>query len=805
MDAFSNLLEDEPILAFILNAALIIAAAFSIFLLIKWVAKFISRKAKEIDHEKGILLKISLPRYPEDAEDTESHPGEKDKATDLAEQLMAELRGIVPDDFRRFFTYNESVSFEILATAKEISFFIFCPKKYRDLISKIVYGTYTDAEITAVRDYLPQITNQRYVGGYIRLIGPTHAPIRTSDTLANDTLNLLLSNMINLKSREMIALQFCVSPVDDKWRSTAHSALQSTVDEPDEGKMVYSKRQGQMLVDRELHQGIENKMSKKGYRVTVRLLCSSDRKDVAMSNFRSVGQTFAQFEMPPITEFETTPRRFYQTSFLRNYRLRMMPFFDPPIYRQTFIANTHELASMFHFPGSKVEVPKIDWQRHKKEPAPVEVPKQGTFLGYNFYRGEKVPVYIQRKDRRRHFYIVGQTGVGKSEYLKNMFLQDVFNGEGACFLDPHGDVAEDILRKVPPERIGDVIYWNPADTEYPMGLNIMDVQTPEEKNIIINSFIALLYKLYDPNRTGIMGPMLERTVRNVMLTAMEEEGNTLIEALRLLTSPDFAKTKIPHIKDPIVKSYWTEQMKRTTDFHKSETLAYYVSKFDRFVTDVTIRNIIGQSESSFNFKEIMDQQKILIINLSKGRIGNENMSFLGMLIIPRILIAAMNRADMQEDARKDFYLYVDEFQNFATQDFVSILSEARKYRLNLVMANQYIAQIREDIRDAVFGNVGSLGVFRVGIEDAEVLSRFTKPQFNEFDLTNNSIGNMYIKLLIDGKPSDPFSVSLDWNEVQAVPSSEEIKNQIIELSRARYARNKHEVSQQIESRAQFHL
>ena len=458
---------------------------------------------------------------------------------------------------------------------------------------------------------------------------------------------------------------------------------------------------------------------------------------------------------------------------------------------------------MFDFPGEDIETPKIGWQRYKMGPAPAYGKKTGLFVGYNKFRGTKTKVFIDKSDRRRHMYVVGQTGVGKSEYLKHMFLQDVYLGEGACYIDPHGDVAEDLIRKIPKGRVKDVIYWNPGDFEHPMGMNIMDVKTEEEKNIMVNSFIALLYKLYDPNRVGIMGPMLERTVRNVMLTAMSEEGSTLVEALRLLTNEEYAKSKLSLIKDPIIKTYWTEQMAQTTDFHKSEQLGYYISKFDRFVSDVTIRNIIGQSKSAFDLGEVMNTGKILIVNLSKGLIGEENMAFLGMLIIPKFMVAAMQRESIPEEKRRDFYLYVDEFQNFATSDFVNIMSEARKYRLNMIVANQYISQIREDIRDAVFGNVGSIGAFRVGVDDAHYLVRQFAPVFNEFDLINNGIGNIYLRLLIDGKPSEPFSASYDWAELKKVASDERIARLIVEISRMKYARPKKLVEREVIRRARL--
>lgn len=527
----------------------------------------------------------------------------------------------------------------------------------------------------------------------------------------------------------------------------------------------------------------------------------ADNKQTATANLQSVGKIFAQYELPPMTQFETTLFKTNTFNFLRDFELRIKPFIDLPIYRQQFVTNTAELATLFHLPSVEVRVPKLEWQRFKKEPAPSSVPKEGIFLGYNTYRSHKTKIFMKEDDRRRHFYIIGQTGTGKSEYMKQMFLQDVYAGKGCCFIDPHGDVAEDIIFKIPEQRKNDVIYWNPGDTEYPMGLNIMDVEGDEAKNIIINSFIDLLYKLYDPNRVGMMGPMLERTVRNVMLTAMEEPGSTLIEALRLITNPEYAKTKIPNIKDPIVKTYWTEQMAQTTDFHRSESLGYYVSKFDRFVTDKTIRNIIGQSKSSFNFREIMDTQKILVVNLSKGLLGVENMMFLGMVLIPRILVAAISRTNIPEQERKDFYLYVDEFQNFMTTDFVSILSESRKYRLSLIMGNQYISQIQEDIRNAIFGNVGTLGAFRVGIDDAKFLASFYHPIVNEFDLSNNAIGNMYIKLLVDGHPTDTFTVGYDWNEIQMLKRNDIIATDIIERTRNTLAKTKNAVEQEIVQRA----
>ncbi|MBI2189930.1 MAG: DUF87 domain-containing protein, partial [Candidatus Levybacteria bacterium] len=303
----------------------------------------------------------------------------------------------------------------------------------------------------------------------------------------------------------------------------------------------------------------------------------------------------------------------------------------------------------------------------------------GLYLGKSTYRGLSKPVYIARDDRRRHMYVIGKTGVGKSEFLKDMILQDIKNGEGVCFIDPH-DTIEKLLPLIPAERAEDVILFEPSDIQRPMGLNMLEAKTEEQKHYVVSSIVGLMYKLYDPHQTGIIGPRFEHAIRNAMLTVMAEPGNTFVEVVRVLTDASFVQELLPKVQDPIVRRYWTDQIAQTSDFHKSEVLDYIVSKFGRFVTNKMMRNIIGQSQSAFDFRKVMDEGKILLISLSKGRIGEENSSFLGLILVPKILVAAMSRQDVPEENRRDFFLYVDEFQNFATPDFAQILSEARKYR-----------------------------------------------------------------------------------------------------------------------------
>ncbi|OGK18553.1 hypothetical protein A3D80_01225 [Candidatus Roizmanbacteria bacterium RIFCSPHIGHO2_02_FULL_40_13b] len=418
------------------------------------------------------------------------------------------------------------------------------------------------------------------------------------------------------------------------------------------------------------------------------------------------------------------------------------------------------------------------------------------------YRGVRRPVNIHLADRRRHTYIIGKTGTGKSELLLEMANQDIAAGHGVCVIDPHGDLIEKIIKFIPPSRAEDVIYFDPSDTQRPMGLNLLEADTEDEKHFMTTAIINLMYKLYDPQRTGIVGPRFEHSIRNAMLTVMSEKGSTFIEIMRILTDPKYVQEMLPKVKDPIIRRFWTDQIAQTSDFHKSETLDYIVSKFGRFVTNKTIRNIIGQSVSAFNFRTVMDEKKILLVNLSKGKLGEENSNFLGLVLIPKILVAAMSRQDIPEDKREDFFLYVDEFQNFATPDFATILSEARKYRLSLTVANQFIGQMDEEVKNAIFGNVGTLMCFRVGVTDASYMAHEFQPIFGESDLINIDRYNAYMKTIVDNDPVPPFSVDTtkDMSKQQEV-ANPKIAEAIIQLSRLKYGRPEELVEAEIVQRS----
>ena len=550
-------------------------------------------------------------------------------------------------------------------------------------------------------------------------------------------------------------------------------------------------------MQQEIVKKLEEKASRPGYKVNVRLLTSSEIPGNAQLHMRNLMSAFLQYSMPPFNGFRIKKRD--KNDILKDYIFRI--FRD---YGRNSILNTEEISSLWHLPTPYIETPNIKWLISKKAPPPVNLPEDGLVLGRNIYRGVETKVHIQRDDRRRHMYVIGRTGSGKTEIMKYMSVQDIKNGEGLCIIDPHGDFIEDVLPHIPKERAEDVILFEPFDMDRPLGLNMLEVDSEEQKDFAVQEMISIFYKLVtDPS---MLGPMFEHNMRNAMLTLMadEEHPGTITDIPRIFTDTEFQKYKVSKVKDPVVKLFWEKEMAKTSDFHKSEMLGYLISKVGRFVENAMMRNIVGQPKSAFNFREVMDKKKILLINLAKGKVGEINAKLLGLIIVSKIQMAALSRADVKEDHRPDFYLYVDEFQNFITDAFSSILSEARKYHLNLIVAHQYLGQLEQqagaqgaaskDLRDAVFGNAGTMVCFRIGAEDSEVMAKEFKPTFNEFDLVNIDRFNAYVKLMINGTASKPFNMATyplpkNGNEAQA--------KAIRQLSRLKYGRPRAEVESEL--------
>jgi hypothetical protein len=598
-----------------------------------------------------------------------------------------------------------------------------------------------------------------------------------------------------MQKGEGAAIQIVVAPSTKEWKKSGKDYISSTKKKeatPDEADFTTDQRE---------LESISNKVGKPGFDTIVRIVVSAPTKESADAHLDNLVSAFSQFG-GPLNEFKGAKIRIKQF-FMIDFIYRYFPITEL-FSKVSSVLTSEELATIFHFPNKSIETPHLYWLNAKRAPAAANIPTSGLFLGTSRFRGDVRDIYLSDDDRRRHMYIIGKTGVGKSEFLKSMALQDIRNGKGLAIIDPHGDLVEEILPQIPPERAEDVIYFDPSDTERPMGFNLLEADTEEQKHLVTTSIIGLMYKLYDPMKTGIIGPRFEHAVRNAMLTVMSVEGSTFIEVVRVLTDSKFVQEILPQVKDPVIRRYWTDQIAQTSDFHKSETLDYIVSKFGRFVTNKTMRNIIGQSKSAFNFRKVMDEGKILLVNLSKGKIGEENSNFLGLVLVPKILVAAMSRQDVPQDQRTDFYLYVDEFQNFATPDFAQILSEARKYKLNLTVANQFIGQMDEEIKNAIFGNVGTHVAFRIGVTDASYYQREFQPIFNESDLINIERFHAYIKTIVNGEPTLPFSMDLTRDlEAEKRSANMKVAEAIKKLSALKFGKSRDLIEAEINQRARL--
>ncbi len=774
----------DPIsLLVLIGAVILIIATLTGLLFYFWpiligLYKYRHREKESLQY---ILLQVAVPR------------GNETKI-DAAEQLFGALYAIkTSKSFFGMFKSLEAqphISFEIVALPESIKFYISCPKKYRDLIEKQVNGAYPDAQIKEVPEY--NIFSETGQVAYVmyKLRAADYLPIKTYKELPTDPLSSLTSALSKMQQGEGAVVQVLISPADGKWKDSGKAFIKKEKD-PGTGEKPKAPPDQKQL------EAVEQKLQKTGFHTVVRVVTSSTSKEAAKGHLQNIKAAFEQFN-GAYNGFSGM-KIHSEKGFIKDFIYRFMPKFE-----KTSVLTPDEIASVFHLPNKAVETPHIYWMAGRLAPASEKIPTEGLYLGKSLFRGTERLVFMNDADRQRHMYIIGRTGVGKSKYLLTLALQDVLAGKGVCFIDPHGDAAEELLSMIPPERIKDTIYWDPSDMDRPFGMNMLEYYSEEQKHFVVESIIGLLYKLYDPNKQGIIGPRLEHAVRNCMLTIMYIPGGTLIEVVRALQDVEFVKEILPLIKDPLVKRYWTDQIAQTTEFHKSETLDYFVSKFGKFVTNLMIRNIIGQSQPSINFRQVMDQGKILIVNLSKGRMGEDNSNFLGLVMVPKILSAAMSRADMPEHLRKDFYLYVDEFQNFATDTFATILSEARKYRLNLIVANQFIGQMQEDVKNAIFGNVGTIMAYRVGVTDANFLQHEFSPVFNEQDLVNIEAQTLYVKTQVKSEPIPPFSmnVHMDLDAWKARQRSD-VARAIREYSRLTYGRDRVSVEHEIAIRAKL--
>ncbi len=749
------------------------------------------------DINSMICLSIAVPREME-AKDGEA-PKDFKALLSPMEQLYSSLTTIIHQ--RNFvdwlFSTPAHVSFEITAVDGVISFLIVCPKRIRDIVERQVHSYFPHAEISVTKP--PKIFrsgSKAVAGAVLEQAKSFVLPIRTYQYLETDPLSAVTNALTKLQENEAATIQMIIRPTNERWRQHTHMASHDVLNNRSHlvnrgkvgravGLLMTNTQQGGDGKEKihlsgqqeELIKALQEKGAKVGFESIIRILTAAPEQSRADDNLRVMISAFSQFHAPALNSFKY--KNLPIGRLARDYLLRL--FGNAP----KMILNSEELASLFHLPTRVIETPGVKWQMSRSLPPPADLPSEGVVIGATKYRGSEKLVHLKEDDRRRHVFMIGKTGVGKTTLFEGMIEQDMFNGKGLCFVDPLGDAIEQLIKKVPTERAKDVVLFDAADTASPLGLNLLEFHRPEEKDFLIQEVIEIFYKLFDPQRTGIVGPQWEHWARNAALTVMSQPGGgTLIDLPRLFTDDAFRARAVSTVTDPVVKAFWQEQLAKTADFHKSEMYNYFISKFGRFMTNELMRNIIGQKQSSFDFRQLMDDGKILFVNLAKGKIGEINSNLLGLILVSKLQVAAFSRADIPEDERRDFYLYVDEFQNFTTDSFATILAEARKYRLNLNVTNQYFAQLTERIRDAVIGNVGTLISYRIGAEDAEFLSH-ELPGVTAEDLTNLDRFQAYVKLLVDLAPTKPFSLT---GLKSPNAGSAEMAQWIKQASRTKYGR-----------------
>lgn len=791
-----------------------IIAAFGIWYGLDYWSRRI-RYQRALERAKDIcMLEILVPK--EILKQEGETPPQLKEVISVMEQFLTSLSGFYIPGLKGAFGRQPTFSLEIIARYNEIRFFVGTPKEFETSVEKQILSYFPNAQVERSETYRIAKDDYAMAGGQLKLLKKYILPIQTYLEVESDPLQAITTSLSKLGTDTRAMVQILIQPTDTTWRGPIESAVRKI----QEGKSVGTTAQPLWLralqtvggsvkesqkkaeenspgtkllspLQQQQQKLLQDKGSKIGFRTNINVLTVAPHKQEAQFQLANILSVFSQYNTSESNGF-----RAKQISAFREFMVHTL--LRAP-NGKGMLLNTAEIASIFHPPNYTIDTPGIVWLLARFAPAPPVTPNEGMLLGENVFRGQHRKIFIKPEDRRRHVYVVGMTGTGKSTLFENMLLQDIRNGQGVCYIDPHGEVVENVLRKLPRERAKDVVYFDPGNLEKPIGLNLLEWTRPEEKDFLINEFLLMFYKLFDPNKTGMIGPQFEHWARNAALTIMANpEGGTLIEIPRLFTDDAFREKMISHVDDPVVLRFWNEQLAKTADFHKSEMYNYFISKFGRFMTNELMRNIIGQPKSGINFRQIMEEEKILLVNLSKGKLGDINAFMLGMIIVAKLNTATLSRQDTPEEQRKDFYLYVDEFQNVATDTFATILSEARKYRLNLNITHQYIAQLPEDVRNAVFGNVGTIVTFRIGIDDAKYLVNQFMPVFAENDLVNIERFNAYVKYLVDNSPIRPFSLRTFRDET---PPDQSLRDAVVELSHLTYGKNKNEVDAIIRERA----
>jgi hypothetical protein len=741
-----------------------------------------SKTEEENAGGQGVVLLLQVPRTNE-------------KKELAAEQMFASLHGLLTLPSHGMFqaAQRESISFEIAVLKKRIGFYVWVPNYLKSFVEEQIYAQYPTVQISEVPDYSEQSGEQfsTVLATELRLTGNDALPIKTFQSFEVDPLAAITATLAKFEDDEEAWVQLVLKPAAGNWHRKSEryvaglrgkakggsgaSLLSALWAPPTEAKPAAAS-----LTEYESARagGAEEKSHKLAFESSLRIIYRGHTPlQQAKLRLQSIIASYKQFNTTYLNGFE-------QRSITENpalvdaYRARV-------IVKRGFILNIEEVATLYHLPHTNVETPYILWALAQTAEPPANLPIVTDVYNPDIspvaatnFRGHNTMFGLPRTDRGRHLYIIGQTGVGKSGMLELLTISDIYSPYGFAVIDPHGDYALSILHRIPAERAQDVIYFNPADTDYPIAFNPMEVTDPKLKTHTVSELIGVLKRMFES-----WGPRLEYILRYSLLALLDYPDATMLDITRILTDKKFRRDVLQYVQDPVVRNFWEIEFASWNDKFQAEAVAPVLNKVGAFTANPLVRNIIGQPKSSFNIRQIMDNRKILIVNLSRGLVGEDNAALLGALLVTKIQLGALSRAAIPASERSPFYLYVDEFQNFATDSFATILSEARKYGLNLTVANQYIAQMSQEVKDAVFGNVGSIIAFRMGADDARSMQRYFEPKFLEYDLVHMHNRHFVISLTIEGEKVPAFSaVSLDLPPHQF----DETAN-IIERSRAQYS------------------
>ncbi len=766
-----------------------------------------SRQVQAVQTIETVLLVLEIPRA-------------NDKSELAAEQLFASLHGILRDarELKQNSGMQEHLSFEIASVGGRIRFYVWTPKALQSFVEGQIYSQYPQVQIHAAdEDYVAHERQHSIVyTSEITLTGQEFLPIKTFQSFEVDPLAGITGTLAKLEDTDdEIWIQMLVRPIADEWYKASDRWIQTLRGSnpfamfsggienfdirwlgglfealwkpPEQGSGTSSGAKELSDRDKTRISEAEKKATKLGYQAKIRVAILTESQTNARLRMQAIVGTFKQFNGTNLNGFKMT-RDSFRKEDLARYKTRL--FAD-----RGYILNIEEVASVFHLPHTNVETPNIVWASNKTAEPPATLPvltgnsaidENISAFGLTNFRGVNHQFGMLRYDRSRHVYIIGQTGAGKSGTLELFALSDIFHHQGYAVIDPHGDFAINNMKFIPASRLDDVVYFNPADTAYPLGFNPLEVTDPNMKTNISSEVIGVLKRMFGES----WGPRLEYILRYTILALLDRPDTTMLDITRMLTDKKFRKETLGYCQDTVVLQFWNIEFASWNDKFQAEAVAPVLNKVGAFTANPVIRNIIGQPKSTFNIRQIMDEGKILVVNLSKGLIGEDNAGILGAFLVTKIQLAAMSRSDIPNiEDRRPFYLYVDEFQNFATDSFATILSEARKYGLNLTVANQYISQMSETVRNAVFGNVGTMISFRVSADDSPILSKQFEPQFEPNDLLQMHNRNFIINMVINGEKQPAFSA----RTLNLPPVQTDLTPQIIANTRTRYSRPRDEI------------